>query len=67
MTFQDPRTYMSFGDTKCNNHVIFFLSPMAPFSLEERRKVFNGTIGGNFHLPFSALSNTRASFPICKM
>jgi hypothetical protein len=63
MIFQDPRMQMSFGDTMCSNHVILFLFPMALFSFQEGRKVFNGAIGSNFHFPFAALTNTGAIFP----
>jgi hypothetical protein len=54
MTFQDPGTQTSFGDTMCNNHVIFFLFPMAPFFFQEERKVFIGAIG-IFVFPYAAL------------
>jgi hypothetical protein len=49
----------------CNNHVILFLFPMAPFSFQEGGKVFNGAIFCNFHFSsYATLYNTRASFPL---
>jgi hypothetical protein len=51
MIFQDPGMQMSFGDTMCNNHVIFlFLWYL--FSFQVGRKVFNGAIDCNFQFSF---------------
>jgi hypothetical protein len=52
---------MSFDDImykQCN----FLIFPMAPFSFQEGRKVFNGAIGCNFHFLFSPLQY-KAKFP----
>jgi hypothetical protein len=53
MTFQDLRMQMSFEDIMCKlcNFLIF---PMAPFSFQEERKIFNGSISCNFHFFFLA-------------
>jgi hypothetical protein len=48
-------------------YVIFFIFPMAPFSFQEGRNVFNGAIVCNFHC-YLALRNKRAKIPQrCKM
>jgi hypothetical protein len=45
---------MSFGDIMCNLCNLFIFR-MAPFSFQERRKVFNGAIVCNFHFLFSPM------------
>jgi hypothetical protein len=67
MIFQDLGMQMSFGDIMyklCN----FLFSPMAPFSFQEGRKVFNGAIGCNssFFLAQPYAIQGLAS-PTCKM
>jgi hypothetical protein len=49
MTYQGLGMQMGFEDIMCKlcNFLIFF--PMAPFSFQEGRKVFNGATGCNFH------------------
>jgi hypothetical protein len=51
MTFQYLGMQMSFEVIMCKQcNFLFFL--MAPFSFQERRKIFNGAIGCNFHSLF---------------
>jgi hypothetical protein len=63
MIFQDPGMQMSFRDTMYNNYVIFSISYGSLFSFLKGRKVFNGTIGYNFHYLFTTLFKTRANLP----
>jgi hypothetical protein len=63
MTFQYLGTQTSFKDTMCNNHVFFFLFPMATFSFQEERKVFNGAIGCNFYFSLRSPIQYKGQFP----
>ena len=62
MTFQGLGMRMSFGDIMCKlcNFLIF---PMAPFSFQERRKVFNRAIGCNFHFFLCSPAQYKGQIP----
>jgi hypothetical protein len=61
MTFQDLGMRMSFRGIMCKP--CNFLFPMAPFSFQEVRKVFNGAIGYNFHFSLRSPVQYKGQLP----